>query len=87
MNVEVNQFDVQIQEWNYLDTLHTTETVSYLVAEAGQWKCTSDGSYYSAGVSEVSGTWSKIDFGYSFDNPVVFSQITSDVQGVPMVTR
>jgi serralysin len=39
MNVQTNSFDVQIQEWAYLDGPHALETVSYMVAEAGQWEC------------------------------------------------
>jgi hypothetical protein len=31
------QFTVALQEWDYLDGPHATETISYLVAEAGDW--------------------------------------------------
>jgi hypothetical protein len=36
-DVTATEFSVQIQEWNYSDTVHTTETVSFMVAEAGNW--------------------------------------------------
>jgi hypothetical protein len=33
--VTPTSFKFQIQEWSYLDKWHTTEKISYLVAEAG----------------------------------------------------
>ena len=42
-NVTENSFELRIQEVNYLDDIHTVETVSYLVVEAGDWEL-SDGT-------------------------------------------
>ncbi|MBE9147549.1 hypothetical protein IQ257_03270, partial [Coleofasciculus sp. LEGE 07092] len=46
-NVTGNSFELRIQEANYKDNIHTTETVSYLVVEAGDWEL-SDGTRISA---------------------------------------
>jgi hypothetical protein len=49
-------FNVQIQEWSYLDGPHAEETVSYLVAEAGH-HVLEDGTIYEAGVVSVDSSW------------------------------
>lgn len=85
-DVTTTSFKVQIQEWVYLDVWHTTETISWLVAEAGHHDL-EDGNSYEAGFSNVGGKWNCVNFDAKMSDPVVFSQITSDVQGQPMVTR
>jgi len=61
MNVQSTSFDVQIQEWAYLDGPHTTERISWLVAEAGH-HVLDDGSVYEAGTKKVGGTWNCVNF-------------------------
>ena len=36
-DVTSTSFAVQIQEWSYLDTWHTTEEISWMVVEAGHY--------------------------------------------------
>jgi hypothetical protein len=62
----------------YLDNWHTTESVSYLVVEAGFWEL-ADGGSYDAGVAFVDGSESRITFNCegSMPDPVVFTQIVS----------
>jgi len=79
-------FKVHIQEWAYLDVWHTTETISWMVAEAGHHEM-ADGNSYEAGFSNVAGSWNCVNFEGRMSDPVILSQITSNVQGQPMVTR
>lgn len=48
-NVQPNSFQVQIQEWDYLDGPHTTESLSWMVVEAGHHQMP-DGTWYDAGL-------------------------------------
>lgn len=63
-----------------MDNTHTHETISYLVAEAGNWVCPEDGHHYVAGNTLVKDLWVDVEFGEEMANPVVFSQITTDNQ-------
>jgi hypothetical protein len=47
-NVGTDSFQIRLQEPNYKDGSHTNETISYLVAEAGDWEL-SDGTRISVG--------------------------------------
>ena len=86
-NVTANSFDVRIQEWNYLDGWHTTETANYVVVESGVHTL-DDGTVIAAGVSSTGTTWQPLSFGHQFDAaPVVFSQTLSEVESDAIVTR
>jgi len=50
-DVTSNSFVVQLQEWSYLDGPHTTETISWMVVEAGHYTFP-DGSSYDAGITD-----------------------------------
>jgi hypothetical protein len=47
-NVTSNSFEMQIDEWEYLNPIHSPEVVSYMVVEAGQYKL-ADGTTIVAG--------------------------------------
>jgi hypothetical protein len=86
-NVQSNSFQVQIQEWAYLDGPHTTENLSYMVVEAGHHQM-NDGTWYDAGHVSVDDPFQEVPFHGAFDaQPVVFSQIMTDDHSQPMVTR
>jgi hypothetical protein len=53
-DVTSNSFSVQIQEWSYRDVWHTTETISWMVVEAGHYTFP-DGSSYDAGYTDATG--------------------------------
>ena len=53
--VQNNQFQLRIQEWLYLNQLHVTESVAYLVVEKGRHQL-ADGSIWEAGTFAQSGT-------------------------------
>ena len=77
-NVTSNSFEFQIDEWDYLDGAHGTETISYMVVEAGIHTL-SDGRTLQAGSLTASGNgWNDIFFADAFVNqPVVMSQVGS----------
>ena len=72
-DVTNTQFSVAIQEWTYLDTVHTTETISYMVAEAGNWVCPNDDCHYVAGNLLVKDRWNHVAYHETLTDPVVFS--------------
>ena len=87
-NVQSNSFQIQIQEWAYLDTWHTTETISWMVVEAGCYNPTGDNGYCAGVVPEVKEQFKKINFAEKMRDPVVFSQLTSmNNPNVPLVLR
>jgi hypothetical protein len=86
-DVQSNSFKVQIQEWDYLDGPHTTESLSYMVVEAGNHHMP-DGTEYEAGTLSVGNDFVDVNLDGNFgSNPAVFSQVVSDDHNTPLVTR
>ncbi|MEM8488099.1 MAG: putative Ig domain-containing protein, partial [Bacteroidota bacterium] len=86
-NVTATGFEFQLDEWDYLDGTHGSETMSYMVVEAGSHMLL-DGRRIAAGVTELTQTFSTISYGQAFDNPpVVFSQIGSVNEATAASTR
>jgi serralysin len=74
MNVDANSFQIQLQEWAYLDGPHTTETISWMVTEAGCHNPTGDNGYCAGVIPEVTDRFTKIDFPERMRGvPVLFS--------------
>ncbi len=85
--VDSNSFDIQIEEWSYLDGQHNYEDVSYLVIEAGRHRL-QDGTTIETGVASVNDNWTSVGFGNAFDGtPIVLSQCMSRGGNDPVVTR
>ncbi len=59
--VSRKSFKWQMQEWSYLDQSHTTETVSYLVVEAGAHELPG-GTWIEAGKSYSTSQFKKVAF-------------------------
>jgi hypothetical protein len=60
-----------MQEWTYLDNVHITETVSYMVVEKGLHYLR-DGSWIEAGVAKTGAKFTNVKFSKSFPgSPVV----------------
>jgi len=70
-----------MQEWTYLDNVHTTETISYMVVERGL-NYLKDGSWIEAGVVTTDITKNtNVKYSKSFPGtPVVMTQITSQAR-------
>jgi hypothetical protein len=78
-NVGGSGFEICIQEWNYLDGSHTTETVSYLVMERGSFTL-ANGARVEAGrfSTDKVDTFGQVSFKQSFAKvPMVVTSIAS----------
>ncbi|MCP4132764.1 MAG: hypothetical protein GY754_17495 [bacterium] len=86
-NITESSFQFQVQEWDYLDGTHSSETLNYFVMEAGTFEL-SDGSVLQAGTGSVGSTKETIAFPGSFsDTPVVLSQVQTNSDSTAAVTR
>ncbi|MCH8319859.1 MAG: hypothetical protein IH790_02735, partial [Acidobacteria bacterium] len=82
-DVQADRFTIYLQEPSDRNDIHTTETVSYLVLEAGTWQL-SDGTLVEAGQVSTSATvgmqlsdqWAAVPLATPWANsPVVLSQV------------
>jgi len=86
-DVTPNSFAWQIDEYDYKDGAHTTETVGYLVVEAGVHTL-EDGTVLQAGTQSVGDTATPLAFPQAFAAaPVVVSQAVTVNDGRAVVTR
>lgn len=88
-NVSTNGFEIRVEEWDYLDGQHTSETMGYIVAERGMHTL-QDGTQICAGTITTSKTDSfmSIKFDEQLSNaPVVLSCITTTNDTSPVATR
>lgn len=84
-NVTDTGFEFRMEEWEYLDGSHIAETISWMAASEGTHEL-ADGRTIIAGSGATSDTAKRFDFGDGFeDDPLVFSQVTSN-RGVDTVT-
>ncbi|OQW96326.1 MAG: hypothetical protein BWK77_05270, partial [Verrucomicrobia bacterium A1] len=86
--VQRDRFSFQIEEWNYEDAVHGTETVSYVVMEAGQHRL-ADGTKIEAGLdSSVNSAWKSVSLLSSFTStPVILTQAQTTNESDSVVTR
>ena len=60
-NVTSNSFQIRIDEWDYLDGIHSIENVGYMVVEAGT-HVLANGTVVTAGVANnVTSSWTTVD--------------------------
>ncbi len=86
-NVTGNAFEFQLDEWDYLDGAHTTETIGYLVMEAGTYEL-SNGTRIDAGFVEVDHNFTQQVFYQTFITaPVVLTQVQTAYENSAVVTR
>jgi hypothetical protein len=88
-NINKPGFKVRVQEWDYLDGLHTKETVCYLVLERGSY-ILADGTRLEAGSFYTSSTSSfcNVSFNEVFDAvPVVVTSVSSFNGSDPVTGR
>ena len=77
-NVTGNSFQIQVNEWDYLDGTHGAETVSYLVLNRGVTTL-DNGKVFVADSASVTGSFSTVNFSSSFGStPVVLATVASD---------
>lgn len=77
-NVTSTSFEFQIDEWDYLDGTHGSETIGYVVAEAGAFTL-QNGNKLLAGVADgIDDGFTAVPFSDTFASiPLVLTQIAS----------
>jgi hypothetical protein len=87
LNVSPNSFQFQIDEWDYQDGAHGTETVSYLVAESGVHRL-ADGGLLEAGNASIGHQFRAVELRQSFTStPVILTQVQTYNDAGAVVTR
>ncbi|MEM8741101.1 MAG: hypothetical protein AAGE13_06335, partial [Pseudomonadota bacterium] len=87
-NVTDTGFQMQIEEWDYLNGMHQVETVSWMAVSAGAHRLY-DGTVIEAGVASAqnsSATSVSLSAGFD-DAPVVFAQTQTNADSTPVTTR
>ena len=86
-NVSSSSFEYQIEEWDYLDGQHTTETLGYVVLESGI-HALENGGLFEVGTVETNHTWTNISFGGDVgSDPVLISRCQTYHGNNEIVTR
>ncbi|PSP80861.1 hypothetical protein BRC81_01640 [Halobacteriales archaeon QS_1_68_20] len=86
-NVTGSGFEFQLEEWNYLNGKHTTETIHYLVVEKGVHTL-ADGTTIEAGSTQVDEDFNSASFSAPFSSaPVVLAQPQTKNGGDEVVSR
>jgi len=82
-NVGMNQFQARVQEWDYLNDIHTPEDMSYLALEPGV-SMMPDGSIWEVGRFHLSGTknWETVTVNWNTEISSALSAGTHDVYAV-----
>ena len=86
-DVDSTGFDIRIQEWDYLDGTHTTENVSYIVMERGNY-ILEDGAKVEAGTfdTDITSSFGWVDFSQTFNQAPVVITAVSSYHGADAVT-
>jgi hypothetical protein len=78
-NITAQTFETAFREWDYLDRIHASEAVPYLVVESGR-RTMPDGTVWEAGTFSLGGTgaWNAWSFGQPFaGTPRLFLTVQS----------
>lgn len=86
-NVASDSFDMTLEEWDYDDGTHNTETGHFLVVDQGV-HVTSNDVPYEAGTVTADESWASVTFDQNFaSTPVVFTQAQTTNGPDAIVTR
>jgi GH25 family lysozyme M1 (1,4-beta-N-acetylmuramidase) len=86
-NVSPRGFEWQMDEWDYRDGAHTTETVSYVVMESGAFRL-EDGTRVEVGTVSAADSFTPVTFRQAFaETPVILSQAQTVADPAAVVTR
>ena len=69
-NVGAGLLEFQIEEWEYLDQAHMTETLAYFVVETGLHQM-QDGRLMEVGTVDTNQDWKPVTFSQSFESAPV----------------
>lgn len=86
-NVTSTSFEWQMEEWDYCDGPHTTETCPYIVVEAGV-HIFEDGTMIQAGTVSTTDSWTSVTFSQSFSStPALVTGVASYNDAAACITR
>ncbi|MEM1444953.1 MAG: Ig-like domain-containing protein [Planctomycetota bacterium] len=86
-NVTPTGFEIQIDEWDYLDGIHGSETVHYVVVESGRHELDT-GTTIVAGRAASDGSVTSVTYaGGALTDPTVFAQVTTGNLARALTTR
>ncbi|MCK5590620.1 MAG: DNRLRE domain-containing protein, partial [Candidatus Pacebacteria bacterium] len=86
-NVQNNSFEMQIEEWDYLDGDHAAEDIGYIVLENGSHELAS-GEKLEVGTVATDENWENIYFNQDFDEaPITVSRCQTYNESEAVVTR
>ncbi len=85
-NIATGSVEYQIEEWDYLDQAHTTETMAYLVLEQGEFT-PAEGRQLLVGATTTTHAWQQVEFQDMGGTPVVLTQSQTYSGGQAVVTR
>ena len=89
-NVTSNSFEIQIDEWDYLNPVHSPEVVSYMVLEAGQYTLADGTSIVAGNQTGQNQNWQTYNLGSAFNGlgtPVVLTSVVTDADPTAVTTR
>lgn len=89
-NVTNNSFEIQIDEWDYLDPTHAVEVVSYMVVEAGTYQLDDGTTIVAGNRAGQDNVWQSYDLGSIFDGlgtPVVLANVVTTNDPSAVTTR
>ena len=77
-NIDQKGFEVRLQEWNYQNGTHASETFSFIVMEKGTFTL-NNGTKVEAGSFTGTNSFQKIDLQQTYnDTPVILSQVITE---------
>jgi hypothetical protein len=86
-NITSSSFEYQIEEWDYLDQIHITEDIGFVVLESGIHNLP-DGTQIEAGVIQSDHLWVNVLLSSPFSAvPVILSQSQTTNGGQAVITR
>ncbi|MBN1622241.1 MAG: hypothetical protein JW871_06585 [Endomicrobiales bacterium] len=86
-SITSSSFKYQIEEWDYLDGAHSSETMTYVVLEAGNHELL-NGMNLEVGKINANHNWASVSYNQSFSvSPVTISQCQTYNGGQAVVTR
>ena len=79
-NVDAQSFEIRFAEWDYLDGIHGSEEVTYVIAERGVTNLPSGARVETGTVLADDTGWTEIDFSNNFGGSPSFAATISSVE-------
>ncbi|MCK5591884.1 MAG: hypothetical protein KAI72_08015, partial [Candidatus Pacebacteria bacterium] len=86
-NIQSDSFEMQIEEWDYLDGDHATEDIGYIVLESGSHEL-AFGKKLEVGIITADHNWKSVNFDQNFNEiPMTISRCQTYNDSHAVVTR